>query len=261
MLCASMILVQTVMKPAKQVDPKIGKRLVWKDDFAHSGPVDSKKWDFEVGKVRNGEIQFYTRARKENARRDDGHLVLEARKEPWEGSKVTSASIVSKQTWTYGYFEVRAKIPTGRGAWPAVWFLADAVRRDGPEYVSWPKCGEIDLMENVGYDPEKIHFTIHTDKSHSGGPPCHASVTVPKAWDAFHIYGLDWHPDRLDFYFDGKKVLTYNNDGQGDYSWPFHRPYYILLNLAIGGGWGGRHGVDDHIFPAQFLVDYVRVYR
>jgi beta-glucanase (GH16 family) len=117
-------------------------------------------------------------------------------------------------------------------------------------------------MENVGFDPERVHFNVHTQgNSTAPGSVASHNMIVPKLWDNFHTYGLDWLPDRLDFYFDGKKVMTYLNDHKGVSAWPFDEPQFVILNLAIGGDWGGQKGVDDSIFPSKFLVDYVRVYK
>jgi len=240
--------------------PSAGRTLIWSDEFNYKGLPDPTKWGYEVGRVRNHEDQFYTEARVENARVDGKNLVIEACKEPWEGASVTSASVTSKASWKDVYVEVRAKIPTGRGTWPAIWFLGDTHRNGGP---GWPWCGEIDLMENVGWMPDKLHFTVHTgpankgDRDYSKG----TNITVPNCWDDFHVYGLDWKTDRLDMYFDGKLVFTYKADPANPNSWPFDKPAYLLLNLAIGGEWGGVKGVDDSIFPAKYLIDYVRVYR
>jgi len=221
-----------------------------------------------LGKVRNNEEQFYTLARRENVRLERGNLVIEARQEPWSHAPVTSASLTSRPAWKYGYFEVRAKVPTGRGTWPAIWTLGDAFRRKGEANIPWPLSGEIDMMEYVGFDPEKVHFNVHTFDAHNGKPEItipdskrSSSIAVPRVWEGFHTYGLDWNRDRLEFYFDGKKVMTYRNDGKGKNSWPFDDPQYLLLNLAIGGAWGGQQGVDPKIFPAKFLVDYVRIYQ
>jgi beta-glucanase (GH16 family) len=243
-----------------QTSPTAERPLIWSDEFNGKGLPDAAKWGNETGRVRNREDQFYTVDRPENARQEGGNLVIEARKEPWQGAQVTSASLTSKPAWKNVYFEVRAKLPTGRGTWPAIWFLGEGHRIRGQR--GWPFCGEIDLMEYVGYLPDKLHFTIHTgaadDKSHASKG---TNITVPDVWKDFHTYGLDWKPDHLDMYFDGKLVFTYRPDPNNPNSWPFNKPAYLLLNLAIGGSWGGSNGVDDAIFPAKFLVDYVRVYR
>jgi beta-glucanase (GH16 family) len=246
----------------QEADPKAGKHLVWHDEFQGKGLPDPKKWGYEHGFVRNHEAQVYTESRVQNARTKDGDLIIEGRHEDFEGGKYTSAALESKQFWDHGYFEVQAKIPTGKGTWPAIWFLGQGIRESGKAYIGWPDCGEIDLMENVGFDPEKVHFNIHT-KSNSKAPGSVSSthVDVPNVWDGWHTYGLDYQAHKLDMYFDGKKVLTYLDDGKGPGGWPFDKPQFIILNLAIGGDWGGQHGIDDSIFPSKFEVKYVRVYQ
>lgn len=247
----------------EDLDPKVGKKIVFRDEFSGTGLPDKKKWKYEVGVPnKNGEPQYYTENRLENCRKAKGNLVIEGRKEKFKGADITSAALESNQSFLYGYFEVRAKVPTGRGTWPAIWFLGQSLREKGSASRGWPLCGEIDLMENVGYDPDQIHFSIHTKKyNHIQGTQKTHTITVPKASEGFHTYGLDWKPNVIDFYFDGKKVYTYANDHTGEEAWPFDKPIYMILNMAIGGFWGGAKGIDDSIFPCQFLVDYVRVYR
>ncbi len=255
-------------------------KLVWSDEFDKPGVPDPAKWDYETGFVRNAEKQFYTRGRKENARVEDGKLVIEARKERWrnpafdaaakatdgkrrgrgpEYADYTSASLITrgKASWTRGRIEVRAQLPSGRGTWPAIWMLGTDIREAG-----WPACGEIDIMEFVGYEPGIVHANVHTQKyNHVKKTGKGDKVTVPDASDAFHVYALEWFPDRLDFFVDGKKYFTYRNEGTGADSWPFDRDQYLILNLAIGGAWGGQKGIDDAVFPQRYVVDYVRVYR
>jgi beta-glucanase (GH16 family) len=244
------------------IDPKIGKNIVWQDEFQKDGLPDTTKWSYEKGLIRNHEAQFYTEGRLANARISNGELTIEARQEEYQGAKVTSAALESVKSWTHGYFEFKAKIPTGVGTWPAIWFLGDGIRKSGPEFIGWPKCGEIDLMENVGFDPEKMHFNIHVEKT--GDAPGSTSshhIEVPKVWEGYHIYGLDYQAHQIDFYFDGAKVMSYLDDGKGEASWPFDKPQFIILNLAIGGDWGGQHGVEPSIYPSKFQIDYVRVYQ
>lgn len=246
----------------QNADTKAGKHLVWKDEFKVNGLPDSNKWGYEYGFVRNNEAQRYTRSRLENARVTHGELIMEAKREDFEGGKYTSAALESVQAWDHGYFEVVAKIPTGRGTWPAIWFLGDAIRKKGSDYIGWPLCGEIDLMENVGFDPNLVHFNIHTQaNSKVEGSVASNHIEVPGVWEGWHTYGLDYQAHKLEMYFDGKKVLTYLDDGKGDKGWPFGRPQFIILNLAIGGDWGGQKGIDDSIFPSKFEVKSVHVYQ
>ena len=243
-------------------DPKVGKHLVFSDEFRRPGLPDPSKWAYEQGFVRNQEQQYYTVDRLANARVGRDGLTIQANQEDFQGAKITSAALESVQSWDHGYFEVKAKIPTGKGTWPAIWFLGEGIRKKGAEYIGWPACGEIDLMENVGFDPEKVHFNIHLPKaSQAPGSVSSKSITVPKVWEGYHVYGLDYQAHRLDLYFDGQKVMSYLDDGKGEESWPFNKPQFLILNLAIGGNWGGQQGVDPSIFPAKFNVEYVRVYQ
>ncbi len=264
---------------APSPDPKNtarpGWKLVWNDEFDKDGAPDPKKWGFETGFIRNGETQYYT-DRSENARIEGGNLVIEARKErlpnakfdknskEWNHSRefadVTSASVTTEKTvsWTYGRFEVRAKIPTGRGTWPAIWMLGTNIHQ-----VSWPKCGEIDILENVGFDPNGIHTTVHTEAfNHVKHTAKGHREEAVKPFDDFHVYAIEWTKKEITFLFDEKKVFSFENDGKGNVdTWPYDKPQFLILNFAIGGGWGGAKGVDDAILPQKFLIDYVRVYE
>ena len=227
---------------------------------------DPNKWDYEVGFIRNNELQYYTHARKENARVEGGCLVIEGRKEkyPVGGAKAgakrvadyTSASLITrgKAQWTFGRIEVRAKLPQGKGVWPAIWML-------GQKFPStpWPACGEIDIMEFVGHTPDKVHATVHFRKDGK-----HASkggkLTVERPFDDFHVYAVEWSAKRMDFFFDGRKYFTFDvayADDAG--SNPFLKPQYLLINLALGGSWG--RAMDDAVLPQRYLIDYVRVYQ
>jgi beta-glucanase (GH16 family) len=258
MVCAALVLFAV----GQDADPKVGKRIVWQDDFRGKGLPDPAKWGYEYGFVRNNEAQRYARSRVENARVGGGELIIEAKHEDFEGGKYSSAALESTKAWDHGYFEVVAKIPTGKGTWPAIWFLGDGIRKKGAAYIGWPLCGEIDLMENVGYDPDKVHFNIHTQSnSKAAGSVASNHVEVPNVWEGWHTYGLDYQAHKLVMYFDGKEVLTYLDDGKGEGGWPFDKPQFLILNLAIGGDWGGQHGIDDSIFPAKLEVKSVRVYQ
>ncbi|MHB8634990.1 MAG: glycoside hydrolase family 16 protein [Fimbriimonadaceae bacterium] len=240
-----------------QADVIGSRKLVWKDEFSGSGALDSSKWSYDTGPVYNNEKEKYVDDTA-YVRLVKGKLVITADN---RSGRILSGRITSKGAWLYGYFEVRAKFPPGRGTWPAIWFLGNVLRIPG-NHVGWPKCGEIDLMENVGFDPDAVHFTVHTGNAAGNGEASKgAQITIPSASSDFHVYGLDWRKSRMDFYCDGKKVFTYKRDPANPNSWPFDKPEYMILNLAIGGDWGGRQGVDNSIFPAKFYVDYVRVYQ
>jgi beta-glucanase (GH16 family) len=235
---------------------------VWADEFESNGLPDSTKWMYDVGGSGwgNNELQYYTRKRVENARVENGQLVIEARKENYQSNAYTSARIKTQGLgeWKYGRVEVRAKIATGRGMWPAIWMLpTDAI------YGNWPSSGEIDIMENVGYDPDRIHFTIHTEAyNHTLGTQKNTSIVPNKPYEAFHDYVVEWYPDSIVWYFDQTKCFKVVKEAGADYKkWPFDNKFHLLLNVAVGGDWGGANGVDQTVFPQKMLVDYVRVYQ
>lgn len=246
--------------------------LVWSDEFDYTGLPDPKKWGYEEGFVRNNEAQYYTKARKENARVEDGMLIIEGIKEQYknprfkatsdnwkekpEFSSYTAASLITKhtQSWTYGRIEVKAKLPQGKGMWPAIWTLGTNIKE-----ISWPRCGEIDIMEFVGKEPNRIHANAHfaIDGKHSSGG---GKTTFEKPFDAFHIYAIEWDAENIHFFFDQERYYSFpiEKAQQGEDN-PFRKPHYLLINLALGGSWGGP--IDDSVLPQKFLVDYVRIYQ
>jgi beta-glucanase (GH16 family) len=232
--------------------------LVFADEFDTAGPLAPTKWGYEIGYIRNDEKQYYT-SRSENVRAEGGNLVIEGRKETYQGFGYTSASIntLGRFEFLYGRVEIRAKLATGNGTWPAIWMLGT-----NRSQVGWPTCGEIDIMENVGFDPLRIHGSIHTAAyNHTIGTQKTASVTIANPWDDFHVYAMEWYADHIDVFVDGQKYFTFRNEGTGSRAWPFDKPQYLLVNLAIGGSWGGQNGIDDTRFPHRYLVDYVRIYQ
>lgn len=233
--------------------------LVWSDEFNYKGLPDPDRWGYEVGYIRNNERQTYTEARKENARVEDGTLVITSRKEDYEGYEYTSASLHTKETatWTYGRFEIRAKVPTGIGMWPAIWMLGVNI-----DEIGWPACGEIDIMENVGFTPNVIHANVHTlAYNHMQGTNKGSSIIVSEPYEDFHVYAIEWFEDHIDFFVDDELYFTFENEGTGSATWPFDEPFCLIINAAIGGAWGGQYGVDDDIFPQTYVIDYVRVYE
>lgn len=233
--------------------------LEWEDQFSKDGLPDPGIWSYEVGKIRNHEEQYYTEARAENTRVENGNLIIEARKDNYQGHAVTSASIntLGKKSILYGRIEVRAKVPEGRGTWPAIWMLGENIKSGA----GWPKCGEIDIMENVGYDPDKVHFNIHTQAyNHVKGT--NKGKIVPNVNPSldYHIYAIEWFPDHIDFYLDDAKQFTFNKE-EGVDKWPFDKPQYLILNLAIGGDWGGQKGIDETKYPFKYYIDYVKAYK
>jgi len=238
-------------------------QLVWSDEFNYSGLPDSKKWSYDTDGNASGwgnnEAQFYTSARLKNAEVKDGNLYINAIKEDFEGKKYTSARLVtkSKGDWLYGKFEIRAKLPDGRGMWPAIWMLPTDLNLWG-----WPASGEIDIMENVGYDPYVILATAHTQAyNHVKGTQKSGKLTVADCYTEFHSYILEWEANEYRAYIDDKLIFTFQNEKTGFQAWPFDKRFHLLLNVAVGGNWGGAKGIDDTIFPRSMVVDYVRVYQ
>lgn len=233
--------------------------LVFADEFDTPGTPDPAKWTYDIGYVANEEAQYYT-SRPQNARVEDGHLVIEARKEPWMGYGYTSARLKTEglADFLYGRVEIRAELPTGRGTWPALWMLGTNIQQAG-----WPRCGEIDIMENVGFDPLTIHGAVHTAAyNHMKGNHRNGTIQAsPPPWEAFHVYSMEWSPEHIDISLDGERYFRFENEGTGTDAWPFDQPEFLVLNVAIGGSWGGQQGIDDSLFPHRMLVDWVRVYQ
>jgi beta-glucanase (GH16 family) len=247
-------------QPAVQEKQQTGWKLVWSDEFDKPGLPDNKKWAYDVGGHGwgNNELQFYTEKRPENARVEDGLLIIEARKEPWEGKDYTSARLVTrgKEEWKDGKIEVRAKLPKGRGTWPAIWTLG------ATQPLRWPDDGEIDIMEHVGFDHGKVHGSVHTKKyNHVIGTQKTGNVMVPDCSEEFHVYGMEWDKDVVKISVDGKPYFEFKNEHSGYEAWPFDNKLYLLLNMAVGGNWGGAQGVDETIWPQRMEVDYVRVWE
>lgn len=240
-----------------QADPR---QLVLDKDFSVLTDVDESVWRFDDGPVHNNEAQKYTLKPAKNAWIEDGCLVLEARK---KDGVITSARLQSVAAWKHGKVEVVAKVPTGKGTWPAIWMLGDSLRQNSPlNFVPWPKCGEIDIMENVGFDPFKFYFTLHSEKfNHMKGTQMTEVVTIPDETPAFHTYTLDWRPGKIEMAMDGKVVFSREKGAEGEDGWPFEAPHYLILNLAIGGFWGGAKGIDESIFPSRFLIKSVKVWQ
>ena len=239
------------------------RELVWSDEFEYEGLPDENKWNYDMAGNSDGwgnnELQFYTEERFANVFVDGERLIITARKETWNHFNYTSARLTTKEKgdWLNGRIEVRAKVPGGRGIWPAIWMLPTDW-----EYGGWPESGEIDIMEHVGYEPDSIHTTVHTEAfNHTKGTQVGKATYVPDCEDAFYIYAIEWDQKKIDFFIDDEKVFTFKNSGKGREEWPFDKRFHLILNVAVGGDWGGRHGVDDSIFPAKMIVDYVRVYQ
>ena len=247
-------------------------QLIWSDEFDYNGLPDSSKWNYEEGFVRNEESQYYTRARWENARVEKGILIIEARKEKipnpryradddfWRLSRqyaeYTSASLTTfdRFSFRYGRVEIRAKVPSGNGVWPALWMMG----MNRPQ-VRWPACGEIDIMEYVGVIPDRILSALHYKKE--GKHRSQEKIfRTPAPYKDFHLYSMEWYPDRFDFFYDDSLYYSFNiDDAEEEGENPYRKPQYLIMNLALGGKAGGK--IDDSIFPRQFIIDYVRIYR
>lgn len=239
--------------------------LVWSDEFEYSGLPDSTKWNYDIGGHGwgNNEKQFYLEKSIENSFVKGGKLHIVALKKDFENNNYTSARLATYKRFLlqYGKVEVMAKLPEGKGTWPAIWMLPESLRK---KEEAWPLCGEIDIMEHVGKDPTMIHVSLHSKLyNHIQNTQITHFERLPDVSASFHLYGIEWTPDSIKFFIDNKlfyeaykgqngKVIT--NEG-----WPFDKPYFLILNLAIGGNWGGV--IDDAIFPSEMLIDYVRIYH
>ncbi len=232
----------------------------WADEFEYTGLPLSSKWDYDLGGSGwgNNEKQYYTNLIN-NVSVSDGKLSIIALKENYSGSSYTSTRLVTRNKLDvlYGRIEVKAKLPAGKGTWPAIWMLpTDA------SYGQWPKSGEIDIMEHVGYDQNRVHFTIHTESyyfkinTQKGN-----SKIITDASSTFHTYRVDWTPYAVRGYFDNQFVFEFINEGKSYKEWPFDKRFHLLLNVAVGGDWGGAQGIDDNIFPQKMEVDYVRYFK
>jgi beta-glucanase (GH16 family) len=238
-------------------------QLVWADEFDVNGLPNPQKWNYEVGGhgYGNNELQYYTNQRSQNVRVKDGLLTIEAHRESYYENEYTSAKLTSKGKgeWRYGRIEVKAKLPKGRGTWPAIWMMPEQ-----SQYGSggWPDNGEIDIMEHVGFDEGQVHCTIHCAAyNHRINTQVGKSILLPDATQQFHIYSIEWWENKIEGFVDDEKYFSFANQNKDWQTWPFDKPFYLILNLAIGGDWGGAQGVDNTIFPEQFTIDYVRVYE
>lgn len=239
--------------------------VVWSDEF-NNADVDTSKWTYDIGDWGwgNNELQYYTSGRKENARIEDGNLIIEARRGDM-GNEWTSARITTrgKVSFVYGKIEFRAKVPSYKGNWAAGWTLGD----DYVDELSWPYCGEIDILESVGFEMDDetgtgiAHASTHCGAYYFklGNQPT-GIIEVKNMNTEFHTYSIIWLPDGITAYVDGQMYASYN-DTSTDLSWPFSKPQNLILNLTMGGGWGGEHGVDETVDSQKMIIDYVRVYE
>ena len=251
--------------PAQAPAPK-GWTLTWADEFdsANGSAPDAAKWALETGGNGwgNNELEYYTN-RLQNSAQKDGNLVITVLKESFTGSDGVSRDYTSARlktatrfTQTYGRFEARIQVPKGQGIWPAFWMLGDNI-----DVVGWPTCGEIDIMENIGSEPNKVHGSMH-GPGYSGNTPLTAIYSLPNGAfaDDFHVFSVEWEPSAVRFYVDGNLYLTEQpaNLPAGT-RWVFDHPFFILLNVAVGGNFPGSPDASS-TYPQTMLVDYVRVY-
>jgi beta-glucanase (GH16 family) len=238
-------------------------KLVWQDEFDYSGLPDSTRWSYDTAGNGSGwgnnELEYYTYQRLQNSRVDSGTLKIFAIKEKYQYREYTSARLVTKfkGDWLYGKIEVKARMPKGVGTWPAIWMLPTDSR-----YGGWPECGEIDIIEQVGYKPDTVFGTIHTG-SYNGSKGTQKSKGrfISKSSELFHLYTMEWKEDSINWYLDNEKFFSFSNEGSGYAEWPFDQRFHLLLNIAVGGNWGGVKGVDNNSLPYKMEVDYVRVYQ
>jgi beta-glucanase (GH16 family) len=241
-----------------------GWELVWSDEF-EGETINSDNWTYDIGGWGwgNGEAQYYT-DRPENARVENGLLVVEARQERFEDSYYTSARLLTQglQAFQYGRIEARLKVPSGAGLWPAFWMLGNDFSRDpdAPLESNWPHVGEIDIMEYVGREPDLIMGTAHGPGYAGAGGLGRWNRQDYAIADDFHTYAVEWEEDEIRWFYDGEHYYTLTPEVVGDREWVFNKEFFVILNLAIGGQFAGTIGLDTQ-FPANLYVDYVRVYQ
>lgn len=232
------------------------RKLVWQEDF-NGKALNDKVWNFELGDGcpnicgwGNNEKQLYTDT---NHVVKDGNLFITINKveDHYTSTRITTAG---HKEFQYGKIEVRAKIPVGKGIWPAFWMLGANITK-----VGWPKCGEIDILEYVGREPHKVYTSLHTQDSH--GNTINTKVTdIKNIEEDFHLYAIDWTKDKIEFFVDNQSVYVFSPKEKNEDTWPYNQPFYFIINTAVGGNFGG-HDVDNSIFPQQFIIDYIKVYQ
>lgn len=237
--------------------------LVWQDEFDYSGLPDETKWNYDTegndAGWGNHEAQHYTVNRLENAKVENGKLYITARKEDFENKQFTSARLTSNTDWKYGKVEVNAKLPSARGTWSAIWMMPGGWSfNDG----NWPDIGEIDIMEHVGHDEGVIHASAHSkDYQWQKNTQKTNTIFIEDACENFHSYILEWDSAVIKAYVNDSLYFEYQNEGLGESKWPYNKPFYLILNVAVGGLWGNIEGIDEEAFPQTMEFDYVRVYK
>lgn len=254
---------ETLFKESK---PNRSLELAWAEEFDESGTPNSGRWNLIVGDgcpdlcgFGNNEAQYYQSDKLKYARVENGKLVLEAHLDQETTNPIKSAKLTTKakQRFRYGRIDVRAKNPRGRGAWPAIWMLSDK-----NHYGGWPNSGEIDIMEHVGYEPASIYGSIHTEAfNHKIGTQKSGEKLVPDTESEFHVYSVVWSPQKIEFQLDSTSYYEFLNYEESYKEWPFDQDFHLICNLAVGGDWGGRYGIDSTAFPMTFEIDYIRYYN
>lgn len=243
---------------------------VWSEEFDYTGLPDPEVWVYDIGNGcprlcgwGNNEIQYYTEGDPKNARVEDGKLIIEAIKGPdgvWTSARIKTQG---KKAIRYGRIEIRARVASGAGIWPALWMLGSNIPQ-----VGWPKCGEIDIMEHVGKAPGRVHATLHTPSSH-GASKHTGIIEVADLYSDFHVYEAHWTPEQITFSVDGQAFYTYAPQEKNDETWPYDNEHFFIVNIAVGGNWGSdpryesaglKNGVDPGLHSARMEVDYIRVY-
>lgn len=230
--------------------------LYWSEEFEGT-ELNTDIWNYQLGDGcpvlcgwGNDEAQEYT---KKNHRLEDGKLIITARKEE-SGYTSTRITTSGKMEFKYGRLEARAKLPQGYGIWPAIWLLGSNI-----EEVGWPGCGEIDVLEYLGREPGHIFTSLHTSDSY-GNTVNTQKTKIEGIEDGFHLFAMDWDPDQIRFFVDGEMVYRFNPEERTEAIWPFDQPFYLILNMAIGGNFGGPE-IDETIFPQEFIIDYIRIFK
>lgn len=251
------------MDPKKTDSNNNDWKLVWQDEFDYNGLPDSALWDYDtIGNEAgwgNNEAQFYTCGRLENARVEDGKLKIIALNEEMGGRQFTSARLMTKADWKFARVEIRAKLPAGRGTWSAFWMMPGGwTFYDG----NWPDIGEIDIMEHVGHNLGTIHASAHSkDYQWQKNTQKTGVINIPNVDKEFNNYVLEWDDKVMKTYVNDSLYFEYKNEGLGASKWPYNKPFYLILNIAVGGAWGIVEGIDTAAFPQTMEVDYVKVFQ
>ena len=235
---------------------KDNRKLIWEENF-NGKALDTTVWNFELGNGcpnicgwGNNESQIYT---KNNHKVENGMLTITA---SYDGTQYTSTRITTKdkKEFQYGKMEVRAKLPQGKGLWPAFWMLGSNISQ-----VGWPKSGEIDILEYIGKEPGQVFTSLHTQDSH-GNTINTKKTKIEGIEEGVHLYAIDWNKDQIAFYVDNHLVYTFKPEVKNENTWPYNQPFYFLINMAIGGNFGGPD-IDNSVFPQEFSIDYIKVYQ